>query len=286
MASIATATISSSSTTTTIPVPKRSVLVNNVSAEVGPDVLKELFKHVGDVTNVNSLNYDPVSNTKQYQVTFATPDSIQNALKLTGVVIINKSITVVPAAPLDAPPTNPNPNPNPNSLSSGGPKVVEMPPLQGPSGNGMTSLMMQNMIANGPIVPDNNAIEFIDGHRVAMFMSPGTLVLEKNKAVTNPAEGKSEKKNDRIAMNPDAAAIAEKHEQVAKTVYVGNIRRGVTPQQLSAFFSGCGMVTYVCYRGEEIDGPVHYGFLEFDSVESAQRAMTISGAMFEGYPIK
>ena len=273
-----TTTAPAPTSTSNIPVPKRSVLVNSVSAEVGPDVLKELFKHVGDVTNVNSLNYDPVSNTKQYQVTFASPDSIQNALKLTGVVIINKPITVVPAVPAEAPSVSPNP-------PSTSPQVVEMPSLQGGSG-GMTSMMMQNMMTNGAIVPDNNGIEYIDGHRVAMFMAPGMLVIEKNKSAANPAESNGGKKGDRVAMNPDAAAIAEKHEQVAKTVYVGNIHRDVTPQQLSAFFSGCGMVTYVCYRGEEIDGPVHYGFLEFDSVESAQRAMSISGAMLEGYPIK
>lgn len=277
-----------------IPLSKRSVLVSGVSAKVGPDTLKDFFKNIGDVTSVNTLNYDPVSNTRQYQVTFSSPDSILSATQLTGAVLLDKLIKVVPLDPADAQRAfNPNPNsqpttsPSSSSTGSAHPQVVEMPSLQQ---TGISSAMMHNMLSGGVIVPDNNAIEFIDGHRVAVLLAPGSIAVEKKNSVQNFAEdpGKRDASAGGAAatVNPDAALIAEKHAQVAKTVYIGNIQRDVSAEQLSAFLSGCGMVTHICFRGDELGGPVRYGFVEFDSVEAANKAMSISGSMLEGYPIK
>lgn len=278
-----------------VPVIKRSVLVNGVSAEVGPDVLKEFFGNVGETTSVSSLSYDPVSNTRQYQVTFASPDSLPSALHLSGLMLINKIITIVPADPTAPLPVQQQQQQQQPPSEFGSAAVNSNGGLQGevallpPQGPVIPGIVMQSMMSMGPVVPDNNGIEYVDGHRVAVFLAPGHIVAEKNKALSgssNSSSGEPGKEKSAVAMNPDAALIAEKREQVAKTVYVGNVKRSVSAEQLSAFFSGCGMVTYVCFRGDEIPGPVHYGFVEFDSVEAAQKAMSVSGAFLEGFPIK
>lgn len=59
----------------------------------------------------------------------------------------------------------------------------------------------------------------------------------------------------------------------------------VSSEQVKAFFASCGEVRSVRMAGDEIQS-LKFAFVEFASVESAQSAMQLNGAMLGDRPVK
>lgn len=77
----------------------------------------------------------------------------------------------------------------------------------------------------------------------------------------------------------------EKDQEIARTIYVGNINSKVTPADLVDFFSVCGPVGFVRMAGDESQ-PTRFAFIEFLDMESAQCAMMMNGRILMERPIK
>ncbi len=78
---------------------------------------------------------------------------------------------------------------------------------------------------------------------------------------------------------------AAKNEEIARTVYCGNINSRVSIPQIVDFFSECGPVAFIRMAGNE-QQPTRFAFVEFVDNNGAQRAMSMSGRMLEDKPIK
>lgn len=86
----------------------------------------------------------------------------------------------------------------------------------------------------------------------------------------------------------EQAAIADQRaDEVARTIYVGNVNTALTDEHLKEFFSSCGPVVITKLAGDA-DGnrPTRFAFVEFEHIESAHKAIAIAGTMLAGYPLK
>jgi len=78
---------------------------------------------------------------------------------------------------------------------------------------------------------------------------------------------------------------AQKMEEVARTVYVGNVNSQVSAQQLMAFFAGCGDINYCRMAGDD-SHPSRFSFIEFATLEAAQKAMGLNGSTLLDRPVR
>jgi RNA recognition motif len=72
------------------------------------------------------------------------------------------------------------------------------------------------------------------------------------------------------------AAGAQTHDEVLRTVYVGNINPAMTNDLLIKFFAVCGPVTF-CRMGGEDSNQARFAFMEFGTREAALRAQALNG---------
>ncbi|KAL6076629.1 Round spermatid basic protein 1-like protein [Balamuthia mandrillaris] len=71
---------------------------------------------------------------------------------------------------------------------------------------------------------------------------------------------------------------AQKQDEVARTVYVGNVNSQINADQLMAYFSFCGPITYCRMAGDE-SHPARFAFIEFATMDGANAAMQLNGTI-------
>jgi len=92
----------------------------------------------------------------------------------------------------------------------------------------------------------------------------------------------------------DAALQLEnkrRDDELARTIYVGNLNPLVTETHIKAVFKSCGEVLYLkmstqCTPAHNQGQTTRYCFLEFDSAEAAQRAFQLHGTPLGDRPLK
>lgn len=76
-----------------------------------------------------------------------------------------------------------------------------------------------------------------------------------------------------------------KEDEIARTVYIGNIGPNMAPSKIVEFFSICGPVAFVRMAGEEHQAS-RFAFIEFLDLSGAQSAMGLTGQMLMDRQIK
>lgn len=97
----------------------------------------------------------------------------------------------------------------------------------------------------------------------------------------------------RAAISGDASSgathaelvFAQRADEVARTVYVGNLATSVGASTLKDLFSETANVSYVKMAGVSADN-VAYAFVEFATVDDAVRARKLDGSLVSGKSIK
>ncbi|MES1923040.1 hypothetical protein MHBO_004575, partial [Bonamia ostreae] len=112
------------------------------------------------------------------------------------------------------------------------------------------------------------------------------------KRLLTPAETIASLTEAARRLNPEDASLNENNDneqqQIASTVYVGNVSPQITEPELREFFMTFGNVVYIKMAGNPTLG-ITYAFLEYDCPEAAQKAMaaTSSGnAVLGDRPLK
>jgi len=79
----------------------------------------------------------------------------------------------------------------------------------------------------------------------------------------------------------------QRMDEVARTIYVGNVNTALTDEHLKEFFGSCGPVVITKLAGEA-DGtrPTRFAFVEFQEIEAAQKALGVAGTTLAGFPLK
>ena len=76
-----------------------------------------------------------------------------------------------------------------------------------------------------------------------------------------------------------------KAEEIARTIYIGNISSQVSEEELTRFFAAIGPVAY-CKLAGDVSQPARFAFLEFVDVASAQAALQLNGTTLGDRPLK
>jgi hypothetical protein len=87
-------------------------------------------------------------------------------------------------------------------------------------------------------------------------------------------------------MSYDGAGANRSSNQVARTIYVGNLNLAIDEDALRQFFSSAGTVTATKLAGEADGKQTRFAFVEFDTPEQAQMALTLQGTVLADKAIK
>lgn len=78
-----------------------------------------------------------------------------------------------------------------------------------------------------------------------------------------------------------------KEELDARSIFVGNVDYGSTPEELKAHFQPCGMINRVTIACNSYSGqPKGYAYIEFADEESVSNAMLLNETLFRGRQLK
>ncbi|XP_042434083.1 polyadenylate-binding protein-interacting protein 12-like isoform X2 [Zingiber officinale] len=80
-------------------------------------------------------------------------------------------------------------------------------------------------------------------------------------------------------------SLAQRDEVIRRTVYVADVDRQVTEEELAILFNRCGHVVD-CRMCGDPKTILRFAFIEFEDDESARAALNLSGAMLGSYPLR
>ncbi|KAL1918153.1 uncharacterized protein VTP21DRAFT_3419 [Calcarisporiella thermophila] len=119
--------------------------------------------------------------------------------------------------------------------------------------------------------------------------------------IENPEEAQLEAMKQRVKeMEAEAAKLRELQAEVekemseeskeavdARSVYVGNVDYGTTPEELQAHFQSCGTINRVTILCDKFTGhPKGYAYVEFAEPEFVANAMALNESVFRGRLLK
>jgi len=81
-------------------------------------------------------------------------------------------------------------------------------------------------------------------------------------------------------------AAQRRENQISRTIYVGNLNLAIDDDALKQFFSSAGVVTATKLAGEADGKQTRFAFVEFDTPEQAQMALTLQGTVLADKAIK
>eukprot|EP01112_Ceratiomyxa_fruticulosa_P010512 TRINITY_DN2789_c0_g1_i1.p1 TRINITY_DN2789_c0_g1~~TRINITY_DN2789_c0_g1_i1.p1 ORF type:complete len:203 (-),score=45.22 TRINITY_DN2789_c0_g1_i1:94-702(-) len=85
----------------------------------------------------------------------------------------------------------------------------------------------------------------------------------------------------------DHATAANKEEVDSRSIHIGNVDFGSTPEELQAHFQSCGTINRVTILCDKFTGhPKGFAYIEFLDKESVANAMVMNESLFRGRQIK
>jgi arginine/serine-rich splicing factor 12 len=253
-----------------------SIYISNIANAVTEDTLRKFFSFCGPIKSLQIVGPAPLSDTKYCIVEFSEPEAASTALLLTGTPLLYKEINVssnpstIPSnldkPQLPSPVGSPVPAPAPITSTPGtsaGAGLLPTPPVN-PLLAALPALGL-GLPAIPPLVPD-----------LSKLVPPPAIIIPPPNP--NPLGTRSPPASS-------AAINAQKADEVARTVYVGNLNSQITADQLVKFFSVCGPISFCRMAGDD-SHPARFAFIEFEHISGAQAAMAFSGTLLVDRPIK
>lgn len=89
-------------------------------------------------------------------------------------------------------------------------------------------------------------------------------------------------------LNKQSDELKENKEDVdSRSVYVGNVDYGTTPDELQKFFQSCGTINRVTILLDKFTGhPKGYAYVEFAEPSLVANALVLNETVFRGRPLK
>lgn len=81
-------------------------------------------------------------------------------------------------------------------------------------------------------------------------------------------------------------AARKRNDEIARTIYVGNLDSVVTEEHLKLVFQVAGPMLYIKIAGDVNTPSGRYGFIEFAKLDSVPIAMQLTGTVLAGRPLK
>lgn len=79
----------------------------------------------------------------------------------------------------------------------------------------------------------------------------------------------------------------DKKDTDARSIYVGNVDYGATPEELQQHFQACGTINRITIAvNKYTQTPMGYAYIEFAEPQLVAQALVLNGSMFRGRPLK
>ena len=110
---------------------------------------------------------------------------------------------------------------------------------------------------------------------------------EKLRSLAPANEGQSAEGLEGELEEEEEVPAGETLESDKRSVYVGQVDYGATPEELQEHFKSCGTVNRITILVDKWTGsPKGYAYVEFADEESVQNAVLLNDTMFRGRQIK
>jgi arginine/serine-rich splicing factor 12 len=226
----------------------RKVFVSNVADEITDDILKQFLACLGKITSFQRLT----GPLRTYLVVFSTNEETKAALEANGTILIGRPIQIVTSRMYSRNHHGVFTHRHVAAKSGSPPLSSNTPPPQ-LSG----SIIVPGSV--GQIPATENAVYNENPYIKPVPNVPFTPVL--------------------------STGDDDKDREIARTIYIGNVNSRVSAAELVDFFSVCGPLAYIRMAGDDSQ-PTRFAFIEFLEVESAQRAMEMTGKVLLDRAIK
>jgi len=138
-----------------------------------------------------------------------------------------------------------------------------------------------------PRIPDDEVN--VDEELQLMQARLAQMEEEKNQIAKSTSNGTpqaqaSTPKPDGEGEEGDASMEDEEPAAVdARSVYIGNVDYGATPEEIQAHFQACGTINRVTILCDKFTGhPKGYAYVEFADPSVVQNALVLNDSMFRG----
>ncbi|CCG84821.1 protein of unknown function [Taphrina deformans PYCC 5710] len=118
---------------------------------------------------------------------------------------------------------------------------------------------------------------------------PQLAELERMKKHVAEMEAEAAKLREmQTALDAESAGLQESKEDVdSRSVYVGNVDYGATPEELQAHFATCGAINRITILCDKFTGhPKGFAYVEFAEPSLVSQALVLNESEFRGRPLK
>merc|ERR1711865_497797 len=85
----------------------------------------------------------------------------------------------------------------------------------------------------------------------------------------------------------DAGGEVDREEVDKRSVYIGSVDYGSTPEELQEHFKSCGQINRITILVDKFTGhPKGFAYIEFADEQSVQNSLLLNGSLFRGRQLK
>ncbi|XP_031383527.1 polyadenylate-binding protein 1-like isoform X2 [Punica granatum] len=156
----------------------------------------------------------------------------------------------------------------------------------------------ENMDGDGDRAPDDYYEEYPDStsndnsnpnssSKDLEYMKKRIKEIEEEAGALREMQAKVEKEMEAAPDSSSTSATqAEKEEVDSRSIYVGNVDYGCTPEEVQQHFQSCGTVNRVTILTDKFGQPKGFAYVEFVEIEAVQNALLLNESELHGRQLK
>merc|ERR1719148_524119 len=118
-------------------------------------------------------------------------------------------------------------------------------------------------------------------------MSAADAEIEEMQKKVQEMEEEAEKLKELTDSVEETTETIDQEEVDKRSVYVGNVDYGSTPEELQEHFKSCGQINRITILVDKFSGnPKGFAYIEFADEQSVQNSLLLNGSLFRGRQLK
>merc|ERR1719157_485889 len=118
-------------------------------------------------------------------------------------------------------------------------------------------------------------------------LSTADAEIEEMQRKVQEMEEEAEKLKKLTDSVEDAGEEVDREEVDKRSVYIGSVDYGSTPEELQEHFKSCGQVNRITILVDKFSGsPKGFAYIEFADEQSVQNSLLLNGSLFRGRQLK
>mmetsp|Transcript_52097 Transcript_52097/g.137635 ORF Transcript_52097/g.137635 Transcript_52097/m.137635 type:complete len:184 (-) Transcript_52097:335-886(-) len=121
----------------------------------------------------------------------------------------------------------------------------------------------------------------------ALELSAADAEIEEMQKKVQEMEEEAEKLKKLTDSVEESSETIDREEVDKRSVYIGNVDYGSTPEELQEHFKSCGQINRITILVDKYSGsPKGFAYIEFADEQSVQNSLLLNGSLFRGRQLK